>query len=320
MDDMYIMVIRRANLDAMAGRAETTLIAHSNSILRTVKFCQAFNKTPSIPPRGPMPFEDQTGMGVACEMLYYSLVAKGRINPWITFDTTRKPRGTFSKCWESSPQGISEAESFGTGMGKYSLTSCPTQSDWFASHFMAGLETRMGYVTEANKALHVKVVVKMLELIKVEVTTQTPRVANEMWKVGAAMAVAQMGSLRGPEVFMLDLAGIRAHIARGRNGVLPEGNPLEVGQCLLSAPHVYLALIANFKGETGVREHLVALASESKSGIKLRWWLEKLIEIRKAEGHTLGPAFGKPDGVLARMSDYDDVLHYFLRQLQMDSK
>ena len=85
----------------------------------------------------------------------------------------------------------------------------------------------------------------MLELIKVEVTTQTPRVANEMWKVGAAMAVAQMGSLRGPEVFMLDLAGIRAHIARGRNGVLPEGNPLEVGQCLLSAPHVYHALIGN---------------------------------------------------------------------------
>ena len=250
MDDMYIMVIRRANLDAMAGRAETTLIAHSNSILRTVRFCQAFHKTPSIPPRGPMPFGDQVGMGVACEMLYYSLVAKGRINPWITFDTTRKPRGTFSKCWESSPQGISEAESFGTGMGKYSLTSCPTQSDWFASHFMAGLETRMGYVTEANKALHIKVVIKMLDLIKVEVTTQTPEVANEMWKVGAAMAVAQMGSLRGPEVFMLDLAGIRAHIARGRNGVLPEGNPLEVGQCLLSAPHVYLALIGNFKGET----------------------------------------------------------------------
>ena len=81
MDDMYIMVIRRANLDAMAGRAETTLIAHSNSILRTVKFCQAFHKTPSVPPRGPMPFGDQVGMGVACKMLYYSLVAKGRINP-----------------------------------------------------------------------------------------------------------------------------------------------------------------------------------------------------------------------------------------------
>ena len=38
------MFIRQANLDAMAGRAETTLIAHSNSILRTVKFCQPSTK------------------------------------------------------------------------------------------------------------------------------------------------------------------------------------------------------------------------------------------------------------------------------------
>ena len=87
----------------------------------------------------------------------------------------------------------------------------------------------MGYVTEANKALHVKVAVKMLDLIKVEAISQTPRVANEMWKVGVAMAVAQMGSLRGPKVFMLDPAGIRAHIAKGKNGTWPEGNPLEVG-------------------------------------------------------------------------------------------
>ena len=178
----------------------------------------------------------------------------------------------------------------------------------------------MGYVTEANKTLHIKVVLTMLDLLKVEAVTQTPRVANEMWKVGAAMAVAQMGSLRGPEVFMLDLAGIHAHISKGKNGTWPEGNPLEVGQCLLSAPHVYLALIGEFKGETGVREHLVALASESKSGIQLRWWLEKLIEVREMEGHTSGPAFAKPDGTLARISDYDEMLHYLLGQLQADKR
>ena len=97
-DDMYLMLICRANLDAMAGRAESTIGAHNNSIRRTVKLCNAFYKTPSIPPRGPMPFRDQTGMGVACEILYYSLVGRGKINPWITFDTSRKPRGTFSKC------------------------------------------------------------------------------------------------------------------------------------------------------------------------------------------------------------------------------
>ena len=50
------------------------------------------------------------------------------------------------------------------------------------------------------------------------------------------MAVAQIGSLRGPEVFMLDLVGIRADISKGKDGTLPEGNPLAVSYTHLTLP------------------------------------------------------------------------------------
>ena len=87
-------------------------------------------------------------------------------------------------------------------------------------------------------------------MIKEEAQRQPTRIANELYKAGAAIAVSQAGSLRGPETFMLDLAGIRKHIMLGKHGSMPD-KPLEMGTDLFGAPHVYLALIGKFKGENG---------------------------------------------------------------------
>ena len=76
LDDMYISLLRRANLDAMAGRARSTVADHVTALRRSIKNCQFIRKTPSIEPRGPMPMDDLVGMGVAVEMLIYSLTAK----------------------------------------------------------------------------------------------------------------------------------------------------------------------------------------------------------------------------------------------------
>ena len=141
--------------------------------------------------------------------------------------------------------------------------------------------------------------------------------AKELIKVGAALTVAQAGSLRGPEVFQLDLAGIRNHIKAGRDGILPD-KPLDPGTDLFNAPYIYIALIGKFKGENGVREHLVPVASESMSGLQPRWWIERLIEVREREGCTSGPAFGNADGSVAMMSAYDDVLHQFLKEIKAE--
>ena len=124
--------------------------------------------------------------------------------------------------------------------------------------------------------------------------------------MGVTIAVAQMGSLRGTEVFMLDLAGSRAHIEEGKQGVMPDA-PFDDGVDIFGVPHVYLAIIGHFKGETGVREHLVAVAIKSTSGINVQWWLEKLIQVREEENCIKGPAFGDAHREVVKQCDYNEV-------------
>jgi hypothetical protein len=74
------------------------------------------------------------------------------------------------------------------------------------------------------------------------------------------VATAVCASLRGPEVFQLNLAGMRSHIHMGRTGIMPD-KPLKVSVNLTTDPHILVVLLENFKGETGVHHHMVLLAS-----------------------------------------------------------
>ena len=40
--------------------------------------------------------------------------------------------------------------------------------------------------------------------------------------------------------------------------------------------------------------------------------------MQESEGHTDGPAFGRPDGTIAPMAEYDDTLHTFLKEIQSE--
>jgi len=69
---------------------------------------------------------------------------------------------------------------------------------------------------------YIKAVMKVLELIKEEAPTQPAVIAKKMWKVGANIATAQAGSLRGPELFMLDLGGLKQHLHLDKQGTMPD--------------------------------------------------------------------------------------------------
>ena len=96
LDDVYVSIIRRANLDAMAGRARSTISGHVVATLRTVSNCALIRKTPTIEARGPMALTDLVGMGVAVEMIVYSMTAAPRIKsqPFVQYATVRKLRST----------------------------------------------------------------------------------------------------------------------------------------------------------------------------------------------------------------------------------
>ena len=319
LDDAYVMMIRRANLDAMGGRAVATIEAHTAAIKKNILNCQLLRKTPSIPPHGPMPIADTVGMGLAVELLFHSLTAVPRIKgqSHIQFDSMRRPRATFSSAWESSPMGIRENSTFSTSAAKVTITSCPTQQKWFGL-MMRGAESRMGYTSQRQQPLGIGIISKLLDLIKEEAVEQERTIAREYIKVGAAVATAVCASLRGPEVFMMELSALRKHIHMGREGTMPS-EPMKAGVELSNAPHIIITLLGEFKGELGYKYHLMSLASTTSSGIELRWWIEKLIQVREEEGCLSGPAFGHKDGSVALMREYDEILHYFLESIQKEN-
>jgi hypothetical protein len=129
------------------------------------------------------------------------------------------------------------------------------------------------------------------------------------------VATAVCASLRGSEVFTMELAALRRHIQLGKGGTLP-ADPMKTGIDLSTAPHVIITLLGEFKGELGYKYHLMSLTSTTTSGIELRWWIENLIKVREEEGCISGSAFVHKDGSVALMREYDKILHHFLEQIQ----
>ena len=120
--------------------------------------------------------------------------------------------------------------------GQGNVDVLPDRTRMF-SRFLRGSEIRMGYATKANRSLSSKTIIKLLDLIEQEARVETAHVAQEYWKVGAAVATAVCASLRGPEALLLNLAGLHLNIDKGCNGTLPP-SPLRVGTNLSEAPHV----------------------------------------------------------------------------------
>ncbi len=216
LDDAYIVLICRANLDAMGGRAIATIEAHTSAILQTVHNCQQFRMTPTIPPQGPMPMLDSVGMGLAVELLFHSITMVPHIKgeSRIQFDSVIRQRATFTSAWESSPTGIKEGSSFSSNMAKVTITLCPTEQKWFGL-VMRGTESRMDYTSQRQQPLGIGVIIKLLTLIKEEAEEQDHSIAREYLKVGAAVATAGCASLRGPKVFMMESAALQKHINLG---------------------------------------------------------------------------------------------------------
>ncbi len=83
------------------------------------------------------------------------------------------------------------------------------------------------------------------------------------------------------------------------------------GDCGCLARFRYVNFLPSFRSKLG----LVDL-SQTSSGIKLRWWLEEVLKVREEEGYRTGPAFGSRDSSLGLMSEYDELLCFFLRKVQ----
>jgi len=318
-DEAYVMCIRRAQLDAMAGKSHRTIESHRGEVVANVRRCKTIRKTPSYAPRGPFPLDDPIGMGLVVDMLLKSLLATGRIKDYVQFDTLRKMRSTFARNYSSSPHGAGEGSSFAQGTGRVRPTSCPSQSDWIQDS-LRGMEYRMGFESKVDHGISIDAILECLRRIRDAAEhADSDEEENELWKIGAFICMVTACSLRGYEGYYADLAGLRANLDAGRDGVIPRGlNKATIlsEEVCKRLPHVTICLLGNFKGEGGINLHVINVASESQSGLDTRWWIEKLVEVCESEGRTVGPAFATPTGDLATPGDYDSVFRKYLTEVQ----
>lgn len=317
-DRRYVACLRRANLDNINARTASTIKAHVRRIADAVKNARTIGRTPWFAPRGPFPLSDQLGMGWAVDLLMKSITGKGRIRQHIQFDCMRDLRSTFTKTWSSSPMAVAEGASFSGNAKKIRFTSCPSQSEWFGD-FLLGAEDRMGFDTRNQLYLPIRVIIKQLEFIKRDADESDGQAARRLYKLGALVTILTVASLRGHEGYYLDLAATLKHLDKGRHGTMPRNvmrKSFASEEECFNLPEVCICLLGKFKGETGERYHSIILPNETMSGLKPRWWIEKLMEVCAEEGRATGYAFAEPDGTPPDVAEYNGLVRDYLKQIQ----
>ena len=56
-------------------------------------------------------------------------------------------------------------------------------------------------------------------------------------------------------------------------------------------PNILISLLGRFKNENGERWHLLLVAAETTSGLRPRFWVERLIYVLLRKGRASGPVF-----------------------------
>ncbi len=301
-DITLLCCIRRANLDSLWGRETLTVKSTLSAAQHLLRTWRRVGLHPDLPARGPYPLGDPFGYRVAIGMLLKSLEPGRHNKQYQQFETIRKLRAGFSNIYLSSLEGTSCLRTMGGDRIKHALTHSPTQSTWF-ERFSQGCIRRMGQDVRQNWAITLATMHELLSLLDQEWRAPQNSAHQELVaSIGAFSVIAFCASFRGSEAFMVDLRGLIKHQQE-----LLQMNQLD---------HVVVPLLGRFKGETNSRYHLIPLVSTTQSGLQVKLWIERLIEVRRKEGRIQGPAFCDRSGLPIKSFVYQEALAERLHLIQ----
>jgi hypothetical protein len=303
-DQRLLGYIRRANLDIIWSRAPGTVANAKNGIKHLLRSWQELGMRVDLPALGPWVVGDKIGFGVAVAMLKYAQRSGINRSTHMQYESIRKLRTAFAHLHANARLASDpDVTSFKAQKGElFNITDSPTDSKLFQM-FMRGLLLRMGKQTESNWGLDYKVLLAILfnleERIKSEEVMEERR--RECIVLGAFLTIGFVCALRGNEVFMVEADGLQKMIGEGKLDIIPENS------------HVVIPLLGRFKNEEGEKWHLMVSVNITESGIKARFWVERLVELLKREQRGMGPAFCGADGELL---NYWDINNSFIRELE----
>ena len=300
--------IRRVNLDVIWSRSPGTISNTKNGIVNLIDSWNELGLEIDLPKVGPWPVEDHVGFNVAIAQLRYSQRGGQNRSTHLQYDSVRKLRTAYAHLHQvgrlaSNP----EATNFKSLKGEVlTISDSPTDSRLYQM-FMRGLLMRMGRQVESNWGLDYRVLLKILVNLEYEIhqnTTNDNR-KREIVMLGSYLVVCFVCALRGNEGFLVEADGLKRMIKNGSE------------ERDVSMSHVVIPLLGRFKNEDGEKWHVMISTDITGSGIKVRQWLERLVEVLTNEDKPMGPAFCDSSG---EMIGYWEMNNSFIKELEVVQK
>lgn len=278
-DEVALLGIRRANLDALWSRERSTVQANKLQGKMWVSVSESAGWTDhALPKRGPYPVSDTFGMQAAVNLLLRSR-SVGINSRTIQYETTRKMRSFLSNFVHATFDGHGDTFMSENGNGG-TISRSPTNSPWF-KRFMRGLHKRMGDVWIPDRALLKRELMLCLTLLEEDwefYSNADDLIGQSKTGLAAGMLIAGwFAALRGEEIVRIDVGQMRKHWMESTMH--------------LEAPHIPLMLSGRFKREVGEKVFCQPLTIESKSGVKIAHWFWRVLESLAAQGISSGPLF-----------------------------
>ena len=296
-DDVLLKFIRRANLDALWSREPGTV---NNTRREIANLCMKAKHLKIkldrvLPPMGPWPLSDDQGMAIAVCILLRSLDA-GRNEVTIQFSTTMKMKSAYANMWRASLRG-SEGAVLSRNLVKLQQSSCPTHGEWF-ERCSRGMHERMGDVVRQDLAISIEQMLELMRSFNLRWDLAEGNRGDQKQILFPALfsVIAFCCGLRGEELPLMSLSGVRRHLDRGIN------HPIH--------PHVTVALLGRFKTEVSQKYHLMPIVLTTRSGLQPGLWMQRMVEWYAEAGIVRGWVFRNfKTGEPARARDYEvDIL------------
>jgi hypothetical protein len=251
------------------------------------------------------PVDDQVGFGEAMLVLWQSLQKGKHVSGHQQFDSVRKIRSLSAGMQQARMEMGQDGLCFKDGGKTFGLAQCRTNSTLFTM-FMKGCERRMGRIVKQDMALSVDILLAILANLEESWRAgKEPAAKRNSVLLGACLVIGFCSALRGNEIFLVEGSSLCKYKDMGRDH---------------SMPHVVVPLMGRFKGETGERNVLRPLVNVTKSGIPVRKWIERLINILSLEGRGStaepGPAFCDEKGFVVTYSYMNQLFHEELEKIQ----
>jgi hypothetical protein len=183
---------------------------------------------------------------------------------------------------------------------KLQVTKCPTYSDFF-ERFNKALHKRMGDIVRPDRAISLEILLEILKQVEDDWQEARPRDKLMLALEGAFYTIAFALALRGEEMSLIELRGVRRHWDQAIN------HP---------TPHVVISLLGRFKSETGECYHLMPLLASTPRGLKPALWLERVLQEYANRNIYSGYMFRNPNGTKLKAKAMEPMFYLRLSAVQ----